>query len=508
MEKMSTLFRKSILAFLVALFAVLSGVSLFVTCRVDTLYNAETVRLLSAMPFAEIPAALLLGAGLLLLCRKKRRSSFVPVIPGAAAVLFSIAFVLALGTRQRYDFEAVAEAARTFAQGNYKMLHAPYLNAVSYQLGVIFPMEVFARLFPFLDLQMSMQVLNVFFSAGIVWLLFRTLRLLFPEDGASGTAAFAALLFLPMLLNCVFVYGTLPMLLLILVSADCFVLLSRENTGLSGNSRILHALVCICAAGLACMLKPNAYIYLVALFLCSAIACIREKSLKKLLLPAASLALALLLSRGVIFQYELRSGVTLKANVGTKARLVMGMQDGPAAGWYNLYVERYFPLDVTKAQEEEQTSADLRAEIAKKLENPGQALRFYAEKLLTQWLDPTYGTVRYGQVSEHGNQQLADAVYADSSPLQKALSFWMKCSQLLFYVLAFIGLVAMLRAGTRAEVFLLPLTVFGGACYHMIFEAKSHYILVYVLLLAPVAMHGMIAVKQFFLRRLENRQSA
>ena len=42
---------------------------------------------------------------------------------------------------------------------------------------------------------------------------------------------------------------------------------------------------------------------------------------------------------------------------------------------------------------------------------------------------------------------------------------------------------------------LLPLIFFGGALYHLIFEAKSQYAFPYIVLLIPVAAAGLCALE-------------
>ena len=52
------------------------------------------------------------------------------------------------------------------------------------------------------------------------------------------------------------------------------------------------------------------------------------------------------------------------------------------------------------------------------------------------------------------------------------------------------GLVRLLRRGAGVLTAVLPLIVFGGMLYHLIFEAKSQYAYVYAVLLFPLAAFG------------------
>ena len=483
--KITRILAGCVLAVMGALLFGLAVCSLFLTCTVDASAASETVRLGAAAAAGIIASALMLALmlGLIRLFGRFRRRA--ALICGILWGGFCLTFVLGVGIQQRYDFEAVTEAARLFAQGNYKMMSADYLNAVSYQLGIVLPMEFLARLFPRLPLNLIMQAANVLFTLGIAALILLLCSKLFPEEDCGPAALSLMAGCIPLALNCVFVYSTLPMLLLVLGSALCF------RGALCGSLR--QGVLCALLAGAACAVKPNAYIYLVALSICSLLALPEQKSPRLLLLPLLALLVGLGLSQGVLRQYELRGGVHLRPNVSTKARLVMGMQQGPAAGWYNLYIERYFPADVTPAQEAEQASQDLQAQLRSFADNPGSANRFYREKLLTQTLDPTYGTIRYGQVCEHTGplSALYSAVYSAESPLHLLLLLLMKGWQCVFLFGTAAGLLASLRSKGSPDRVLLPLTALGGMLYHMIFEAKSHYMLVYTVLLLPWAAYGL-----------------
>ena len=86
----------------------------------------------------------------------------------AAFAVFAAAAILAVGfgTKQVYDAAIVQEAAELFARGNYKMMSADYLNAYPYQLGICLPMELLLRLFPGLNLNLTMQLVNVAMALG------------------------------------------------------------------------------------------------------------------------------------------------------------------------------------------------------------------------------------------------------------------------------------------------------------------------------------------------------
>ena len=88
----------------------------------------------------------------------------------------------------------------------------------------------------------------------------------------------------------------------------------------------------------------------------------------------------------------------------------------------------------------------------------------------------------------------------------------MKLYQRSLYLFAVVGLVKLFcgRSGSFASSALLPTAIFGGFLYHLLFEAKSHYVYPYVLYLLPFAGVGLCSFAGWagnFGRRLRHGQN-
>ena len=298
-------------------------------------------------------------------------------------------------------------------------------------------------------------------------------------------------LFLPLALQCIFVYGTLPMLMMTALAVLCFALYLKKRRARFG----LAYAVCM---ALAYMLKPNAAVPLIALAICAVLDVPESRDWRLPGFAALSVVLSVGLARLVIAQYELRAGVTLTGDVSMLARMVMGLQEGGAApGWFNRYTEQFFPFDVTAAQERAIASADLAARLAELRADPGMAAAFLRDKLLSQWLEPSYGAMWYGDLCAHTGA-LAEgtkAIFADGGAIRAALERYMGVYQKMMYALSCAGLVSLLR-DRKANLPALALAVcaLGGCLYHMLFEAKAQYIYMYAVLMMPVAARGLCAI--------------
>jgi len=413
-------------------------------------------------------------------------------------VLLSLCFVLAVGLLPRADSYLALEAAKRFAAGDYGLMKSVYFSRVSYQLGLVLPMEMIARLLPGLDLNMTMQALNCVMTVLAAW----ALCLLAGEvTGDTRTKKGSMLLYgayASMLLFNMFVYGALPMILLCALAMLCFARYVR--TGRKGYG-VGYALL----IGAAAVVKPNAMIMMLALAICAVLYALEKKDA---FLPACALVsavLCVLLPKAVVALYELRSGVTLGADTGMLLRLAMGLQDSViAAGWYNGMIEEYWDLAVTAQTEKAAAMQMLSERLSEFSADPAMAWDFFSEKYLTQWAEPAYDILWYGGVCEESGRfnGLANMLFRDNAPARVALEGYMNLFQQAVYALALGGTIDLLREKkTGAVQLMLPVTILGGFLYHMLFEAKSQYIYPYMMLMIPLAARGLSLLSARFKRR-------
>ena len=484
---------RAALCLALCLFAGLTAAGMLVTAHLGRQSWSHEAVVFShdALP-ATLALTALLIAAVLALHRLLQRFAGVRL---SAALLFAwmsgtLVLVLGANVSQMYDFAYVLEGAELFAAGNYKPLAIDYFNVYSYQLGICLPMEILKRLLPGIDLSQVMQGLNVLFSAGTAGALAALCQVIFSRKEAKA-AVLLYVLFLPLALQCIFVYGTLPMLMMTALAVLCFALYLKKRRARFG----LAYAVCI---ALAYMLKPNAAVPLIALAICAALDVPESRDWRLPGFAALSVALSAGLLQLVIAQYELRAGVTLTGDVSMLARMVMGLQRGGAqAGWFNRYTEQFFPLDVTAAQERAVASADLAARLAELRADPGMALVFFRDKLLSQWLEPSYGAMWYGDLCAHTGvlAEGTKVIFTDGGAIRAALERYMGVYQKMMYALSCAGLVSLLRdKKANLPALCLALCALGGCLYHMLFEAKAQYIYMYAVLMMPVAARGLCAI--------------
>ena len=403
----------------------------------------------------------------------------------AAAVFW----IWAIGMRQRADAQLVMADASQFARGYYGALSEDYLQVYTYQLGLCLPLHVLAKLLsgPALgQLDFAAQCLNAALGIAGAGVLAALAQEIF-EKRAALAALLLYIVSLPTLLFAQFVYNINLMILLCAGTMLCFARYVRTGrVGFGAGYALL--------GGLALAAKPNAAVVLLALFICALMHGWARKDGKIVLFAALSFAIGKGALAAVTAWYAQKGGVTFRANVSMWARLAMGMQESPiAAGWYNNYTERFFSADVTAEQEKAQTLADIGAQLCRMRENPAAALAFYREKLLTQWLEPACDMLWSGQLSEKAGRYtgVIRGIYGAPGALRGWMEGYMDAMQTAVYALAAVGGVCALRKKGGAALLMIPVTVLGGALYHLIFEAKAQYAYPYMVYMLPLAAAGL-----------------
>ena len=82
-------------------------------------------------------------------------------------------------------------------------------------------------------------------------------------------------------------------------------------------------------------------------------------------------------------------------------------------------------------------------------------------------------------------------IYGAPGALRGWMEGYMDAMQTAVYALAAVGGVCALRKKGGAALLMIPLTVLGGALYHLIFEAKAQYAYPYMVYMLPLAAAGL-----------------
>lgn len=465
-------------------------ISVFQTCYVDL---AEHISFGSDSFVTNLVALFVVLALFVLLRRVKLKKWMALTAAGLAllaTLIISIVWVVSVKSIPAADSGEVTFAAIDAANGVFsKMQTDDYFSVFPFQLGCVLFYEAIFRIFGTASYIVLLGIINALFLTAayaailrLTYLVYRDWRVFF------FTALLLVLCIQPMLFT-TFLYGTIPGLAFALWASVFAVRYMQEN-----NKLMLLPMVLLIA--IACLIKQNYLIFLTAISLLLIVHAIRTRRAFCLIGVVSMLLVTLLLSFGTKKFYEHRAEVSFGSGTPATAWLAAGLQESPLApGWFNGYTTDLLPsynFNPIAAED------DIRSTIARRrdtfLHDPRYGMSFFYRKFASQWNETTYESVWISKVKQHDGvipsfvRKLYDGDGTGlATPLERYCNQYMQAVFCLF----FIGMLfVFLRDPKKEALLLLPLIVLGGAMYHLLFEAKSQYVISYLPLLLPTAAFG------------------
>lgn len=416
---------------------------------------------------------------------KEKNLRLMAVTATVILSVFLAVFILTMRLVPIYDQSSVYYAAKSLLSGDYKpWMKGEYFSMLAYQNGMVLLMCPFVALFrdaAFLVFQLSNIPVMLLTYLGIAKIT---------ENYFGKKSAYAAYLLLlgmvPAWTLVTFVYGTWPAL-----CSAVWAIWFEIQYEKSGKWRYpVYAGICMM---FSIMCKSNSEIFLVAVCIMFLLHMVRTRSWK----PAAGAAIVVFFSileiKGVPLLFHWITGQNTTSGIPFIAWLAMGMQESSIApGWYN-----EFPTNLYKKLGPDShaiTQASLQS-FQTSFTLFGQqkvyAVRFFARKLASMWADPAFqcftgvntrnlhGTFPYWVKDVFYNGGIANTViYLLLDVLQSIQYFGL----ILFLVLR--------RKSQKLTESHLIVCILGGFLFHLIGEAKSHYVLGYYMMMVPYAVQG------------------
>ena len=450
----------------------------------------------SEVPFIELsvfPAAV--GTAVVLLCGilfyrfgilKSLNTKHLTCFMTAFALIFGALWVTFSKDTPGSDMELVCINAENMAVGDFSMLRPlAYFSQFPFQLGIGTVVFVFRLIFGE-GYQLAFQLMNVFCAAVMFYYIAHITDLLFKSRGASVLVRLMLMLCTPVLLCCTLLYGS------IISPMFCVMALFYALSAASQKKRFYILSVLCITLGYLC--KPNALIFAIGI----AVYLVFETISSRKLLPvitAVCMALTIILAgEGMLAVYENISGYDLHSGMPKTAWIAMGLQEGPLApGWFNSYTDTlYISSSGDEATIKQEALSSIKSSVVNFIQSPGYALRFFTQKAIIQWCEPTYSGFWVSAPDiVHGEDRELRAIITllyFGQPHDIAV-FLMDTTQLLFYGGAAYCLIRRFKKLSIAQ--LTPaIIIIGGAAYHLISESKCLYALPYYVLFVPYAAFG------------------
>lgn len=418
------------------------------------------------------------------------------------AIVLGLIWIFSVMSAPTTDSQNLFEAATKSAVGDYSFLKNgsdfynnayfsgySYFNFYPFQLGYVLVSEIVYRIFGTAS-SMPMQVINVLCLGAAYFGIARITKLLFKRRSVEFIAILLLAGCIQPILFCTFAYGNI-IGMCCAIWASCFLIkyFQTENC--------FSLLPCGLLLVLSVFVKYNNMIYVIAFMMMLTVHTIKKKKWQSIAFALAICIASLGSIQLVIMSYEKRGDVELSDGISQVLYLDLGLSESSMApGWYSsvakdTYTANMLDSEASKAQGWQSVNSKL-DNFSKNL---GYTIDFFSKKILSQWNEPTYESIWVSKVREHTNalNGIATSVYDKSlgQLLELHFNFYM---QILFSLFAIGICILIIKKQTNIQTVLLPLVLLGGFGYHLLFEAKSQYILTYIILMIPTAAYSLNSI--------------
>lgn len=399
------------------------------------------------------------------------------------------------------DGDALCYAVHRMTTGNYiDMKYAGYMFIFPHQFGLLSVLHLIFTLFGVWNYGVF-QHINALCMPLLFYSGYKLLQLVWDKFEITFYYIVFFLGCLPLFLYVPYVYGeiisiTFTMVLMWQTVRYCKT--GKKSCFLWGTAAIV----------LACLVRKNSLIVLIAVGIILAVHSVKEAKCRGIIWVLV-MALAVAGSDGLIRGfYERKSGLEVSGGVPYISWIRMGLEDswtGP--GWFDnssieVFAEHGYDTEQTALAEKERLAAMLRD----MWQNKGRSVDFFRRKILSQWNAPGNSYVYETEHFDCYEGELPDfvrRVYFDDK--DTVLSF-MNRYQFVLYFCAAASAVALLADRKRKpclEDLLLYVAIIGGFLFSMLWEAAARYVLPYVVYMLPLAASGL-----YRLAKLPDRRGA
>lgn len=428
----------------------------------------------------------------------------------------------------RGDSGTIVGLADDMASGR-ALRNLTYLQRYPHQIGYTLYAAAFYRVLGGKLAVAGIRVVNALMCGGIAVLVRRFCSRIFAGARTSRVCAALLVVFLPLPVYAGFAYGTVPSLFLALLGI--YLLLydapaagekdAAPAAAAETAPRVARLALGFVAMFFSLVVKLNSLIFVlgvVAVCVVRAFAGRGARAKVLRLVPAVACVLAYALAAKVpTAVLEAQQGVTIGEGTPKVAWIAMGMHgdSSRAPGWYDGYVRDLYLRE--HGSQRAMTAAaqrNARQSAHALWSSPVRAASFYAGKVASQWAEPTFeafwttldfGAGNLGSHPGETKAQLHERALASvregaaRHPLvagmyhgaaSDVVYFLLDVYQSVIYLAAVAGIWALWGDGDTRKLTLLVIFL-GGFLFHLVWEAKSQYTVVYFLLLLPYAARGL-----------------
>lgn len=416
---------------------------------------------------------------------KKKIRKILLIVSLIIYIAFSIIWVLVVKPAVVGDQIHACNLAQTFYRGNVEeflpnMTYAgiplsQYMQSYHQQISLAFVFSVFFRIIHFDTLEI-LRVLSIIGNILIVFALYKIGKQLSKKYETNKVLLFTLILtFISLPMLSTFIYGDIPSLALCLFSV--YFMMKYTET-----KKWKYPIAASVLTMIAYMMRMNSLIFIIATVIYLLLNLFKEitkkpwkENLLNIVMIIVYLVIAIVPSSLVKNHYLNKYDLDKSKSYPNISYFLMAMEEGPRAnGWYNEAIGEYALKNPEEAREE--YPEKIKERLTYFSENIGYTFNFYTMKIASMWTENTYSAVRNNITRE--NDPLENMI--------EPLTFYQKVLLIITCLCSLIVLIQN-RKNLSLELLFLITIFIGGFSFHILWEAKSRYIIPYIVVLIPVA---------------------
>ena len=416
---------------------------------------------------------------------KQKARKILLIVALAIYVIFSIVWLIVVRPAVVGDQIHAANLAQTFYRGNLEeflpnLTYAgvplsEYMQAYHQQISLAFAFSIFFRIIHFDTLEV-LRVLNFICNMLIIFALYKICKQLSKKYKTNKVLLFTLILtFISLPMLSTFIYGDIPSLAFCLFSV--YFMMKYTET-----KEWKYPIAASVLTMIAYMMRMNSLIFIIATVIYLLLNLFKEitkKPWKENLLNALIIVIYIVISifpSSIVKNYYVNKyNLDNSKEYPNISYILMAMEEGPRAnGWYNESIGEY-ALKNPEAAKEEYVER-IKQRLTYFSQNIGYTFNFYITKIASMWTENTYSSVRNNTTKE--NDPLENMI--------GPLTFYQKALLILTCLCSLIVLIQN-RKNLSLDVLFLVTIFIGGFAFHILWEAKSRYIIPYFVVLIPVA---------------------
>lgn len=407
------------------------------------------------------------------------------IIAIIAYIIFNIMWVVLVNPPIVGDQVHACNLAQTFYNNNLEqylpnMTYAgiplgQYMQSYHQQISLSFVFSMFFRIIH-VDVIEVLRALNVIGNILMIVALYKISKQLSKKYEINNVRLFLlTLTFISIPMLSTFIYGDIPSLALCLFAI--YFMMKYTETG-----KVKYPIFASVFTMIAYMMRMNSLIFIIGTtmyLIFSLLKEIKNKNWKQNLIATCVILMYIIISilpAGLVQNYYLgKYNMDKKAEYPTISYILMAMEESwRGNGWYNEARGEYALKNIEQAKEE--YVDEVKQRLAYFAQNPGYTLEFYTKKVTSMWTENTYSAIRSNIVKEN-------------DPIENGtniLMFYQKALLLVICVCCIVFLIKNRKDISLEALFLITIFI-GGFAFHILWEAKSRYIIPYIVVLIPIA---------------------